>query len=95
MEAGIGLALYPEHGNDPDELLQHADIAMYVAKDTHAGFMLFDPTLDEHSPQRLSLLGELRRAIDQQQLVLHYQPRSTPTRPAAGRGGAGSIPSMA
>jgi diguanylate cyclase len=75
VEASIGVALYPEHGNDPDELLQHADIAMYVAKETHAGFMLFDPSLDQHSPRRLALLGELRRAIDQQQLILHYQPK--------------------
>jgi diguanylate cyclase (GGDEF)-like protein len=75
VEASIGVALYPEHGNDPEELLQHADIAMYVAKDTHAGFVLFDPTLDQHSPRRLALLGELRRAIDQRQLLLHYQPK--------------------
>ncbi|HJW60610.1 MAG TPA: diguanylate cyclase, partial [Actinomycetota bacterium] len=75
VEASIGVALYPEHGSDPDELLQHADIAMYVAKDTHAGFVLFDPKQDQHSPRRLALLGELRRAIDQQQLVLHYQPK--------------------
>jgi diguanylate cyclase (GGDEF)-like protein len=75
VEASIGVAVYPEHGSDPDELLQHADIAMYVAKDTHAGFVLFDPNHDQHSPRRLALLGELRRAIDQQQLVLHYQPK--------------------
>jgi diguanylate cyclase len=75
VEASIGLALYPEHGSDPDELLQHADIAMYVAKQTHTSFVLFDPTLDQHSPRKLALLAELRRAIDQQQLVLHYQPK--------------------
>jgi diguanylate cyclase (GGDEF)-like protein len=75
VEASIGVAIYPEHGNDPEELLQHADIAMYVAKDTHAGFVLFDPTHDQHSPRRLALLGELRRAIDQRQLLLHYQPK--------------------
>jgi diguanylate cyclase len=75
VEASIGVALYPEHGSDPDELLQHADIAMYVAKDTHAGFMVFDPKQDQHSPRRLALLGELRRAIEQQQLVLHYQAK--------------------
>jgi diguanylate cyclase (GGDEF)-like protein len=75
VEASIGVALYPEHGNDPEELLQHADIAMYAAKDTHAGFVLFDPSLDQHSPRRLALLGELRRAIDHQQLLLHYQPK--------------------
>jgi diguanylate cyclase (GGDEF)-like protein len=75
VEASIGLAIYPEHGNDPDELLQHADIAMYVAKETHAGFVLFDPSLDQHNPRKLALLGELRRAIEHDQLVLHYQPK--------------------
>jgi diguanylate cyclase (GGDEF)-like protein len=75
VEASIGLAIYPEHGNDGEQLLQHADIAMYVAKETHAGFVLFDPSQDQHSPRRLALLGELRRAIEHQQLVLHYQPK--------------------
>src|SRR6266545_667309 len=75
VEASIGLAIYPEHGNDPEELLQHADIAMYAAKETHAGFMLFDPSLDQHSPRKLALLAELRRAIEHDQLVLHYQPK--------------------
>jgi diguanylate cyclase (GGDEF)-like protein len=75
VEASIGLALYPDHGGDPDELLQHADIAMYAAKETHAGFVLFDPSLDQHSPRKLALLGELRRAIEDGQLLLHYQPK--------------------
>ena len=75
VEASIGLAMYPDHGEGPDELLQHADIAMYVAKETHTGFVLFDPKLDQHSPRRLTLLGELRQAIDTGQLVLHYQPK--------------------
>jgi len=48
---------------------------MYAAKQAHAGFVLFDPKLDQHSPRRLALLGELRRAIEHQQLVLHYQPK--------------------
>jgi EAL domain-containing protein (putative c-di-GMP-specific phosphodiesterase class I) len=48
---------------------------MYVAKDTHAGFVLFDPRQDQHSPRRLALLGELRRAIEHEQLLLHYQPK--------------------
>jgi diguanylate cyclase (GGDEF)-like protein len=75
VEASIGVAVYPQHGSDADELLQHADIAMYVAKETHAGFVLFDPAQDQHSPRRLALLGELRRAIESDQLVLHYQPK--------------------
>ena len=48
---------------------------MYTAKETHTGFALFDPRQDQHSPRRLALLGELRRAIEQGQLVLHYQPK--------------------
>ena len=48
---------------------------MYAAKQTHTSFVLFDPALDQHSPRKLALLAELRRAIDQQQLVLHYQPK--------------------
>jgi diguanylate cyclase len=75
VEASIGVALYPEHGSDADELLQRADIAMYVAKDTHAGYVLFDPRHDQHSPRRLALLGELRQAIGRADLVLHYQPK--------------------
>jgi diguanylate cyclase (GGDEF)-like protein len=75
VEASIGIALYPENGSDADELLQRADIAMYVAKDTHAGYVLFDPKHDRHSPRRLALLGELRQAISHAELVLHYQPK--------------------
>jgi diguanylate cyclase (GGDEF)-like protein len=75
VEASVGLVLYPDHGQDADELLRHADIAMYVAKEKHTGFMLFDPKLDQHSPRRLALLGELRRAIERGELVLHYQPK--------------------
>jgi diguanylate cyclase (GGDEF)-like protein len=75
VEASIGVAIYPDHGTDPEELLQRADIAMYTAKQTHAGFVLFDSKQDQHSPRRLALLGELRRALEQRQLLLHYQPK--------------------
>src|SRR6266511_5808123 len=75
VEASSGVALYPEHAGNADDLLQRADIAMYVAKDSHAGFVVFDATQDQHSPRRLALLGELRRALDHEQLVLHYQPK--------------------
>ncbi|HKP99912.1 MAG TPA: bifunctional diguanylate cyclase/phosphodiesterase [Actinomycetes bacterium] len=75
VEASIGVAIYPDHGTDPEELLQRADIAMYTAKETHAGFVLFDSKQDQHSPRRLALLGELRRALEQRQLLLHYQPK--------------------
>jgi EAL domain-containing protein (putative c-di-GMP-specific phosphodiesterase class I) len=72
--ATIGIVAYPEHGTDPDTLLRHADVAMYAAKDAHADVLVYRPDLDEHSPDRLALVSELRRAIEGGDLVLHYQP---------------------
>jgi diguanylate cyclase (GGDEF)-like protein/PAS domain S-box-containing protein len=74
VEASIGIALFPDHGESADELLRRADVAMYVAKRSGAAFAFYDPTDDEHTPIRLAMLGELRRALDQHELVLHYQP---------------------
>jgi diguanylate cyclase (GGDEF)-like protein len=76
VEGSLGLAVHPEHGDSFDSLLQHADVAMYAAKETHAGVCLYERNQDENSPRRLALLGELRQAIaDDVQLVLHYQPQ--------------------
>jgi diguanylate cyclase (GGDEF)-like protein len=76
LDASIGIAVYPDHGDDAAELLQHADVAMYAAKQTHAGFVIYDASVDQHSPRRLALLGGLRRALERDQLVLHYQPKA-------------------
>jgi diguanylate cyclase (GGDEF)-like protein len=76
LDASIGIAVYPDHGNDAAELLQHADVAMYAAKQAHAGFMVYDPGVDQHSPRRLALLGGLRRALERDELLLHYQPKA-------------------
>jgi diguanylate cyclase (GGDEF)-like protein len=76
LDASIGIAVYPEHGTDAAQLLQHADVAMYAAKHAHAGFMVYDPAVDQHSPRRLALLGRLRRALEAGELVLHYQPKA-------------------
>jgi len=75
VEASVGLVLSGEHGADPATLLRRADIAMYVAKAQNLGVCAYDPTLDSHSPARLALLGDLRRAVSLGQLVLHYQPK--------------------
>jgi diguanylate cyclase (GGDEF)-like protein len=74
LEASVGIALYPEHGQDVDMLLQRADVAMYVAKEDHTGCELYSAERDEYSPGRLALAAELRRALDERELVLHYQP---------------------
>ena len=75
MEASIGIALYPDHGTNVQSLLQRADVAMYVAKEHPAGCEVYSRERDAYSPDRLTLLTELRRAIDRGQLVLHYQPK--------------------
>src|SRR4029077_4389036 len=71
----IGIVLTPEHGADSDVLLRRADVAMYVAKRAGRGFAIYSPDQDQHSPERLALLGELRRAIEKDELTLYYQPK--------------------
>jgi diguanylate cyclase (GGDEF)-like protein len=75
LDASVGLAWYPFHGGDVDTLLERADVAMYRAKATQAQLVTYRPEDDYHSPARLTLAGDLRRAIDEGQLVLHYQPQ--------------------
>ena len=77
IEASVGVAFYPDHGSDVDELLRHADIAMYEAKAAHSFYVFYDAAHDTHSPARLTLLAELRRAIDNRELVLHFQPKAS------------------
>ena len=72
----VGIALYPGHGDDVETLLQRADVAMYVAKEDHGGCELYSAERDEYSPARLALVAELRRAIDEGELVLNYQPQA-------------------
>lgn len=71
----VGIALYPEHGEDGQTLMRHADVAMYVAKRKGAGYSIYDVEQDEHSLGRLELMGELHKAIEQNELVLYYQPK--------------------
>ena len=77
VEASIGYVVAPDHGLDVDVLMQRADLAMYGAKAHHAGVMRYDASLDRYDAATLALVSELRRAIDEQQLVLHYQPQMT------------------
>jgi diguanylate cyclase (GGDEF)-like protein len=76
IEASVGIALYPDHGDDVHSLLQRADVAMYVAKEQPGGCEIYAKDRDDYSPDRLTMLTELRRAIDQGELVLHYQPKA-------------------
>jgi diguanylate cyclase (GGDEF)-like protein/PAS domain S-box-containing protein len=71
----IGVVLYPDHGADAPTLLQHADIAMYVAKRSGGGSTVYTRTQNQHTPSRLALISGLRSALDEDQLLLHYQPK--------------------
>jgi diguanylate cyclase (GGDEF)-like protein/PAS domain S-box-containing protein len=71
----IGIALAPEHGTNPDSLLKMADMALYGAKSAgRNGYRFFDPDMGAAADARLALENELRRAIAQNELELHYQP---------------------
>jgi predicted signal transduction protein with EAL and GGDEF domain len=75
VACSIGIALSPAHGSDSDVLLRRADIAMYVAKRSAHGYATYSPEHDQYSPDRLALVGELRRATEAGELTLVYQPK--------------------
>lgn len=70
-----GLVFYPEHGENVEALMKKADIAMYTAKRTDQGYSIYSPELDNHSIEQLSLIGELRDALENDKLMLYYQPQ--------------------
>jgi diguanylate cyclase (GGDEF)-like protein len=75
VDASIGVVISGEHGQDPGTLMQHADIAMYIAKREHLGVFAYDPMVDGHSATKLAMVGDLRRGLRRGELVLHYQPK--------------------
>jgi diguanylate cyclase (GGDEF)-like protein len=76
MLMSVGIVCFPEHGDDVDSLLQKADVALYIAKQTQ-GFSInvYSPDQDKHSTRKLTLMGDLRRAIEEGELMLHFQPK--------------------
>ncbi|MGZ8650122.1 MAG: putative bifunctional diguanylate cyclase/phosphodiesterase, partial [Solirubrobacteraceae bacterium] len=74
VAASVGIALFPEHGEDADTLLRRADVAMYQAKTSRSGHAFYAREQDRNTRARLELIGQLRDAVDLGQLVVHYQP---------------------
>lgn len=73
--ASIGIALYPEHGEDDASLIRHADVAMYEAKRNRSEPCLYDPDQDHYTTTRLALMADLHQAVDNDQIELFYQPQ--------------------
>jgi len=72
----VGIAQFPKDGEDPETLTKHADIAMYRAKASgRNSFQFFTPEMQVHSARSLQLESALRRALERDQLQLHYQPQ--------------------
>jgi diguanylate cyclase (GGDEF)-like protein len=77
IEASCGISMAPNDGRHADLLLQRADVAMYVAKESQAHVVVYRDELDVNTPDRLALLGDLRQALSQGEFVLHYQPKAS------------------
>ncbi|GIF52428.1 diguanylate cyclase (GGDEF)-like protein [Asanoa ferruginea] len=82
VAGSIGIALFPEHGDDFATLMRHADVAMYDAKHRRDTVVVYTPESDHNTPERLSLLGDLRRALDPDlvspaagEITMYYQPQ--------------------
>jgi diguanylate cyclase (GGDEF)-like protein len=75
LEASVGIALCPDHGTDVGTLVQRADVAMYDAKRQQGRIRVYDAGRDPYSPARLQRVSELRDALVNDELVLHYQPK--------------------
>ena len=75
VEASIGLTWSPDHGVEAGSLLRHADVAMYDAKERRGTYAVYDSSSDVPSLARITLLNDLRQALEDDQLVLHYQPK--------------------
>jgi diguanylate cyclase (GGDEF)-like protein len=75
--ASVGVALYPEHGSDVATLVRHVDIAMYHAKRNNNDYAFYQPSMNGHSAENLSLIGDLRTELlnEHSNLQLYYQPK--------------------
>jgi diguanylate cyclase (GGDEF)-like protein len=75
IEVSVGIALYPDDATGYELLMQHSDVAMYLAKERGSGVERYVADSDRNSPARLALLGDLRRGMDRHELELHFLPK--------------------
>jgi len=75
VAGSLGIALFPMQAEDAETLLRRADVAMYVAKENGGGYEVYQDTFDRHNPQRLTLIGQVRPALETGEFVMYYQPK--------------------
>jgi diguanylate cyclase (GGDEF)-like protein/PAS domain S-box-containing protein len=76
ISASVGIALYPDDGNEPESLLKNADTAMYRAKEQGRNcYQFYVPQMNDRLMERMQLEGRLRGALDRREFLLHYQPK--------------------
>ncbi len=75
VHSNIGIVHFPVHGEDVDSLVQKAGVALFMASNSNVGYAVYEPSFDQHSPRRLTLMNELRHAIERGELELYYQPK--------------------
>lgn len=75
IHSNIGIVHFPDHGDDVDILVQRAGIALRIAQQSNKGYATYEPSFDKHTPLRLTLISELRHAIERDALELYYQPK--------------------
>jgi diguanylate cyclase (GGDEF)-like protein len=75
VSGSIGIALFPKQAHDAEALLRRADVAMYAAKENGGGYELYDDDMDRHNPARLTLIGQVRPALETGEFALYYQPK--------------------
>lgn len=75
IHVNIGIVNFPEHGEDVDTLVQKAGVALFMASKSHEGYAVYTSSFDDHSPRRLTLMSELRQALEKEELQIYYQPK--------------------
>jgi len=75
VNAHVGAACHPQHGETVKLLMQHADVALYNARQSPVRYALYAPDTDSHSTERLSLMGKMRRGLEDGEFQLFYQPK--------------------
>lgn len=75
IEVSIGISVWPDHANTASELMQNADVAMYVAKKEGSGHTVFNPAKNRRKSDRIKIFSELRQAINREELMLYFQPK--------------------